>query len=70
MKAKIEYELDLPEEEVDHAIIYNAWNLYACVENARYEIRYRFNYKEDLSDEEEKFLITLLETLYVEGIDL
>ena len=69
MKTTITFEGDSYEDSLDLKRLIYMQDICSCITNTRSMI-YKRNKWEDISEEEHKFLLALLECLYIEGLEL
>lgn len=58
------------EDRSELKLIFHASDMYSAIFDALQEIRSRLKHDENVSEDEERFLERLRETLWVEGIEL
>jgi len=70
MKIKMTYDGEVYDDSDEFKMLVHAPDMYLALCDGIQEIRSRIKHGDNVSDEEERFLESLRETLYVEGVGL
>lgn len=70
MKTKIEISGNLFEDKDDFKMVIHVYDMMTAIHEAREKIASRLKYGRDVSNNEEKTLHELIDTLWIEGLGL